>query len=52
VLPLSEKARLEAPPVLMEGRGPRHSTMNLKSHPELFSVTLPVGNGEELTYKL
>ena len=24
----------------------------VKSHPELFSVTLPVGNGEELTYKL
>jgi predicted O-methyltransferase YrrM len=24
----------------------------VKSHPALFSVTLPVGNGEELTYKL
>jgi predicted O-methyltransferase YrrM len=24
----------------------------VKSHPELFSVTLPVGNGEELSYKL
>jgi predicted O-methyltransferase YrrM len=24
----------------------------VKSHPELFSVTLPVGKGEELTYKL
>jgi len=24
----------------------------VKSHPELFSVTLPVGNGEELTYRL
>jgi predicted O-methyltransferase YrrM len=24
----------------------------VKGHPELFSVTLPVGNGEELTYKL
>ena len=23
----------------------------VKSHPELFSVTLPVGNGEELTYR-
>jgi len=25
---------------------------HVKSHPGLFSVTLPVGNGEELTYKL
>ncbi len=24
----------------------------VKSHPDLFSVTLPVGNGEELSYKL
>lgn len=24
----------------------------VKSHPELFSVTLPVGNGEELSFKL
>jgi predicted O-methyltransferase YrrM len=24
----------------------------VESHPELFSVTLPVGNGEELSYKL
>jgi predicted O-methyltransferase YrrM len=24
----------------------------VKSHPQLFSVTLPVGNGEELSYKL
>jgi predicted O-methyltransferase YrrM len=24
----------------------------VKNHPELFSVTLPVGNGEELTYKI
>ena len=24
----------------------------VKSHPELFSVTVPVGNGEEISYKL
>jgi predicted O-methyltransferase YrrM len=26
--------------------------VRVKTHPGLFSVTLPVGNGEELTYKL
>jgi hypothetical protein len=24
----------------------------MRSHPQLFTVTLPVGNGEELSYKL
>ena len=24
----------------------------VKSHPALFSVTVPVGNGEEISYKL
>jgi predicted O-methyltransferase YrrM len=29
-----------------------HYVGRVKSHPELFSVTVPVGNGEEISYKL
>jgi predicted O-methyltransferase YrrM len=52
IVPKIEKGGLLVTDNVVSHAGELESFLRrVKSHPELFSVTLPVGNGEELSYK-